>query len=1122
MITGLPRVAFGLGLAALLGLFRAGTPEPSFAKTATDLDDLPTGVVREVELADGQIHAYRLDLDRLELGVGERFLVRLDQLGVDAGVEARWPGGSLRVDSPFGFDGIELLLLPSGTREAVELEIKALATTAKPGRYRLRVDPVEATDATSGALEAMTEAGKSYAEGGSEGRRRALDHYRRAVDLWRVLERPRLAAHSLYATAVLHRLLDEGAPALALARQVLPLWRSFGNTALEADTLNEIGLLEAAAGRVEEARETFGLALETQQRLGDPFRQAATANNLCLTYLYEGEHRRAIDCYSPALERIRAGRDEETEAVALTNLGWAHRILGQGEQALDHFSQAVVLHRAAGRDKREAETLNNLAVLHQDLAEWPRALELYLRALGTFREQGARGWEGRVLHNLGTCYHKLGDPERALVFYRQALVMRRELADLRGEANTLKALGRVALQAGTAGEAKELFRRALDLERRTEDRRDEAVVLGFVAEAEAALGSHHSALELFGESLAVLRELDNRPSQAWVLLRRGDLLLAMGRVEKALESLGSALELYRSLGLGKGEGEALVRLAEAERAAGRDGLARHRVDEAIEILESLSTRLGDPDLRASFGQSLADAYSLHIELSMARHNTEGDSESLRAAFEASERSRARGLVELLGQADADPLLAVGPVLGERHRAARRKLHALAARRRKLLAGTAEAAEVERSEVAFFQALAELEQVESEARAGDPRYAALTPSSPLSTEEIRRLLEPGTVLLEYALGPRRSFLFRLTHDSIRVFELPARRMIEESARHAYEELSSPHRENTETVRLAELLLAPALADLAADRLVIVADGMLHYLPFAALPVSMESARGQEPVPLLTRYEVVHLPSASMLVAQRRRYQNRPAASRWAAVLADPVFDGADRRLAMATAGRDGETSRMLEAGPGQVRGPADPRQPLDLELPRLRSSRREAEVIASLAAPGEVLVATDFDAERSLAVGGGLADYRIVHFATHGVIDARYPALSGLALSLYDRQGRPRDGFLRLRDIYALRLQAELVVLSACRTALGREVRGEGLVGLVRGFFHAGSRRVVASLWSVPDQATAELMGRFYRAMVEEQLAPAAALRRAQLSMSKERRWRDPHHWAGFVVLGDWH
>jgi CHAT domain-containing protein len=237
--------------------------------------------------------------------------------------------------------------------------------------------------------------------------------------------------------------------------------------------------------------------------------------------------------------------------------------------------------------------------------------------------------------------------------------------------------------------------------------------------------------------------------------------------------------------------------------------------------------------------------------------------------------------------------------------------------------------------------------------------------------------------------------------------------------------------------------------------------------------------------LDNHEVVSLPSASALALLRRELAGRPPAPRQAAIVADPLFD------------------------------PADP------AFARLTASRQEAEAIAALAPPDQTRLAVGADASLDEVRGDRLAGFRTVHFATHGVIDAEHPELSGLALSTVDARGRRREGFLRLRDIYGLRLDAGLVVLSGCRTALGREVRGEGLTGLTQGFFHAGAARLVASLWKVEDRATAELMTRFYRAMWVEGLAPAAALRAAQLSLRRERRWRDPYFWAGFVLQGDW-
>jgi CHAT domain-containing protein len=191
------------------------------------------------------------------------------------------------------------------------------------------------------------------------------------------------------------------------------------------------------------------------------------------------------------------------------------------------------------------------------------------------------------------------------------------------------------------------------------------------------------------------------------------------------------------------------------------------------------------------------------------------------------------------------------------------------------------------------------------------------------------------------------------------------------------------------------------------------------------------------------------------------------------------------------------------------------------LPRLPFARREADAIVAAAGVDSAFRAVDFQASRETALSGALEGFRIVHFATHGLLNAKRPELSGLVLSLVDERGRPRDGFLRVRDVYDLRLPADLVVLSACQTALGEDVQGEGLVGLTRGFMHAGAARVVASLWPVDDVATAELMRRLYGRMLREGTRPAAALRDAQMEMAAEAPWRDPYYWAGFVLQGEW-
>ena len=262
-------------------------------------------------------------------------------------------------------------------------------------------------------------------------------------------------------------------------------------------------------------------------------------------------------------------------------------------------------------------------------------------------------------------------------------------------------------------------------------------------------------------------------------------------------------------------------------------------------------------------------------------------------------------------------------------------------------------------------------------------------------------------------------------------------------------------------------------------------------------------------MLMEHEIVGLPSASVLGALRDETRHREPAAGGVAVIADPVFEADDPRLRGAA-----ERRGVQQAG---LRG----RDGSTTSVPRLAATRQEADAIVAAAPPGTVMKAIDFDASRATAMNGSLSRYRILHFATHGVFNNDQPGLSGIMLSMFDGRGEAQDGFLRLHDIYNLNVPAELVVLSACNTALGKSIKGEGLVGIVRGFMYAGAKRVVASHWKVDDEATGELMARFYEAMFRENQSPAAALRQAQLSIRQHERWQSPFYWAAFVLQGEW-
>jgi CHAT domain-containing protein len=493
------------------------------------------------------------------------------------------------------------------------------------------------------------------------------------------------------------------------------------------------------------------------------------------------------------------------------------------------------------------------------------------------------------------------------------------------------------------------------------------------------------------------------------------------------------------------------------------------------------------------------------------------------ALETSERARARCLLELLGEARANIREGVDAGLLARERELAELINAKAERQFQLAMSkqiSDEAAIVARE---MESLLAGYQELQAQIRARSPRYAVLTQPEPTTVAEIQRLLDADTLLLQFSLGEQRSYMWLVSSKSIASYELPNRAEIEEAARRFYHLLRNPD-QSTEPKALEEsaqhlsrMLLSPAASLLGSKRLLIVPDGALHYVPFAALatPSHIEAANCP---PLIVNHEIVVLPSASVLEQIRRELSQRKRPQRAVAVLADPVFSRDDPRL------RSNTLPNELSSAPVSdlQRAMADVGLAGNLSrFPRLPFSRREAEAIAGSVPQTQSMKALDFRASRDTATNGELSNYRIVHFATHGLLNNTHAELSGIVLSLIDSEGQPQDGFLRLHEIYNLRLPADLVVLSACQTGLGKEIRGEGLVGLTRGFMYAGAARVAASLWKVDDAATAELMKRFYLGMLMQGLPPAAALRKAQVGMWRQERWRSPYYWAAFVLQGEW-
>jgi CHAT domain-containing protein len=682
----------------------------------------------------------------------------------------------------------------------------------------------------------------------------------------------------------------------------------------------------------------------------------------------------------------------------------------------------------------------------------------------------------------------------------------------------------------------------LALRRAVNNREGEAVTLNNIAFCYSKLGDKQKALDYYNQSLSIHRSVGNPRQQASTLRNIGALYQDLGETQKALAYFTEGMQLSRTIGDRNGEAGGLAHIARLERDRGNLAEAKNRIEEALAAVESLRINIKSQRLRASFFASVRDYHELYIELLMRLDKEHPSGGFDAAALEASEKGRARSLLELLTEAGAEIREGVDPSLIERERVLRQSISDKADSQMRLLSGEHTEAQATVAAKEMEALTTEYEQLQAQIRQTSPRYAALTRPVPMSLKEVQsKLLDEDTVLLEYSLGEEKSFLWAVTPGSIKSFELPGRAEIEAAARSVYDLITAPDHgaasESPEQRRkrldraeadypaaaalLSRILLGSVAAQLKDKRLLIVGEGVLQYIPFAALPDPLVVTAGAQQseerfTPLVVRHEIISLPSASVLELLRREADERLRPPKALAVFADPVFDTGDSRLAPV---KSRPTENDQTPQPSEVKRSAE-ESGLN-GFPRLRFSRQEADQIMRFASGQQGLEALDFAANRAAATSAALQQYRIVHFATHGLINNQHAELSGIVLSLVNERGQPQNGFLRLYDIYNMNLKAELVVLSACQTALGKEIKGEGLVGLTRAFMYAGATRVVASLWQTEDRSTAILMNRFYEGMLGNGLSPAAALRNAQVSMWKDKRWRQPRYWAAFTLQGEW-
>jgi len=909
--------------------------------------------------------------------------------------------------------------------------------------------------------------------------REAIPHFSEAIRICRRSADLACESRALRGLGKLYGDTQQAAQATESLEKALAIADSINDIAGKAEALRELGSVAGARSDYAKARGLFEQGLALARQASDRRTAADILNMLGVLDQSTGRDPEALSNYESALAIRRAIGDRAGLAQSTTNLGVFHRNRGEARLAVAFYEEALKIRKQLSNSQGIANTLENLAVAQADLGNFEDSAALSRQAADLFHASRGQRGEMFALINTGDVYSRLGDAEKALDNYARALAIARAIGERRGQAIALLSIASIHEAEKQFARAAESDAEALKISRKDHNQRELARSLFALAEVDGARGDSAAGIASGREALDAARALGDRREEGRALSLLGNMLLP-GQRPEGVALLRQALSIQHEIIDPDQEALTHSRLARAAEESGDLPAAREESLAALQLLESVRRNAPPEGPRISFEAHTRPFYEQAVEILMQLHARDSRAGFDAQAFQVSERARARVLLDQLTAGKIAYGAKADPALSQDARHTLELIDSKAALLTRLLSSprTAERAAGVRRELDQLEA--HYDEIRAMIRRKCAQCSSLIDPQPATAGQIQReVLDNRSVLLEYMLGSKQSYVWAITKSSLQVYELPARGEIDRLVRAARTALTEPARgvdnEPAETrlrriaqsaVEFEKLIpvlsktLLPPSNVLLGRRVLIALDGSLYDLPFDSL------------LPRDTRAALI--PSASALWSQRQTPADGDEQRGELAIFADPAYP-------------DGNSA-----------------------LPRLRLSREEALRIAAVV-PGGKETVFGSDATRAAAENPSLGHYAIVHFAAHAVLDPERPELSGIALS---------DGLLRLPDIYNLAWNARLVVLSACNTAEGKSEDGEGPISLARAFLYAGAQAVVASLWDVDDRATELFMTRFYQGLFRRRLSPADALQFAREAMRSNPAWRHPYYWAGFVLIGD--
>ena len=965
------------------------------------------------------------------------------------------------------------------------------ALTQAIDRFKAAYECFRKDNLRAGMGLALFAAGGSYISLGQK--RRALDVFLEASPYIKETGDPSLRVIILAVIGLVYTKLSEWKPALEYLDQALALLETEKNPELLAGVLSGLGGTYIKLGKKQKGLEYLERSLSLFQENPDRNLETQLLSVMGAVFSSLGQRQKGLELAQRGLQLARGERDRSNEARALMSLGEIHNSLGDRQGALRDYNEALRVGQEAndrswkptvlssmaaiyldfgeiarstalceaaikaseteGEPEDAALGLNGLAVIADLRAEPLKALSYYQRALTLARAIKAQSREAGALANIAGVYDSFHQYEQALEVIHEAVAIYRDDEDPSGESTALANMGIIYDRMGRHREAFESLNRALALQRANENREGQAHTLLGLGDAYRNAGDPAKALEAYTESLTLMTAVEDRIGETKVCSKLGLAYYDQGNYQKASEYYLRNLPLTRAAGDRREEAVLLSSLGLLNEDMGDLKAAEALYEQGLEAIEYIRTAARLEELKTEIASGTAELYSRAILLKLKFGKPA-------EAFQLSERARARTLLDQMNSARIDMRKSADRDLIEQEQSLRFELASLEKKLTEEMArgGAPEAcAPLQERLNQGRQAYAE---IVIRLKASNPEYAELQGYSPISRVEIQRLLGPETTLLSYYVTTSKTLAFVVTRDSFNVVEIPVGEKELQNAIDWFRSFASLRDPEPASLKqLGRWLIAPVRQHIKTARVCVIPHGILHQLPFAALSDG-KNYFGEQ-------HTIYYLPAASLLPSIKKR--NRQSSK---------------RMLALAEANAAGR--------------------------PALHYVDQEAEAIALLY-QGKALLTGQASKAEFLRLAG---DYNILHIASHAELNTRSPLFSRIFLAA-DKNGNQG---LEVREIYELNLSdTSLVVLSACETQLGTQSRGDDIVGLNRAFIFAGASTVIASLWTVDDQATGLLMRSFYTHL-KRGIGKAEALRMAQ--SETRRQYPNPYYWAAFVLTGD--